>query len=114
MTYETEGYVKSLKIGAGSSGVAAMGFMPTGGYLIVENDQSYCLFKAGSSGEEKAKTIDAELIPLGETKMVNMQVGNKCLCLLTHALIIAKANHSKIRVTTQDVHTLTLSEIEFV
>ena len=99
MTYETEGYVKSIKISANSSEETGLDFVPTGAYLMEENGQAHCLVKAGTSdGNDKKDddvVVEAKLLRFDKAKSVSMQIKNESL---RNALITAKVNHSKIRV----------------
>ena len=96
MTYETEGYVKSIKISANSSEETGLDFVPTGAYLLEENGQTYCMFKAVTlAGKEGGDVVEAKLLRFDKAKYVSMRIKNESL---RNALITAKVNHSKIRV----------------
>lgn len=96
MTYETEGYVKSVKISANSTEETELDFVPTGAYLLEENGQAYCMFKAVTlDGKEEGNVVEATLLRLDKAKSVSMQIKTGSL---RDALITAKVNHSKIRV----------------
>lgn len=98
MTYETEGYVKAIKISANSSEETELDFVPTGAYLMEENGQAYCLVKAGTSDDNDEKyddVVEAKLLRFDKAKSVPMQVKSESL---RNALIMATVNHSKIRV----------------
>ena len=94
MTYETEGYVKSIKISANSSEETGLDFVPTGAYLLEENGQTYCMFKAVTlAGKEGGDVVEAKLLRFDKAKYVSMRIKNESL---RNALITANVNHSKI------------------
>lgn len=94
MTYETEGYVKSIKISANSSEETGLDFVPTGAYLLEENGQTYCMFKAVTlAGKEEGDVVEAKLLRFDKAKSVSMWIKDESL---RNALITAKVNHSKI------------------
>ena len=94
MTYETEGYVKSIKISANSSEETGLDFVPTGAYLLEENGQTYCMFKAVTLvDKEDGDVVEAKLLRFDKAKSVSMRIKNESL---RNALIKAKVNHSKI------------------
>lgn len=98
MRYETEGYVKSVKISANSPDEDGLGFIPIGAYLLEENGQAHCLFKAGASDVNDKKNdvvVEAKLLRFDKAKAVSMQTKSESL---RNALITAKVNHSKIRI----------------
>ena len=124
MTYETEGYVKAITISANSSEETGLDFVPTGSYLLEENGQTYCMFKAVTlDGKEEGNVVEATLLRFDKAKAVSMQIKSEAL---RTALVTAKLNHSKIRAEIDVMHfegvskswneksRLTISAIKFV
>lgn len=124
MTYETEGYVKAITISANSSEETGLDFVPTGSYLLEENGQTYCMFKAVSlGGKEEGDVVEATLLRFDKAKAVSMQIKSESL---RTALVTAKLNHSKIRAEIEGMHfggvskswneksRLTISAVKFV
>lgn len=124
MTYETEGYVKSVKISANSPEETELDFVPTGAYLLEENGQAYCMFKAVTlDGKEESDVVEAKLLRFDKDKAVSMLIKGESL---RTALVTAKVNHSKIRAeidgmlfegvskSWNEKSRLTMSAIKFV
>ena len=124
MTYETEGYVKSVKISANSPEETELDFVPTGAYLLEENGQTYCMFKAVTlDGKEEGNVVEATLLRFDKAKAVSMQTKSESLRTV---LVTAKLNHSKIRAEIEGMHfggvskswneksRLTISAVKFI
>lgn len=115
MTYQSVGHVKALTIKSAGNAEVLVGFAPTGSYLFEDQGTAYCIFREGQvNTKDKVRAVMRRLEKDGALAMSVVDIG------MRDALIVAKVNHSKIRVEVElgsadgEKKDIEISVIEFL